>query len=1046
MNESSSFPRSRSRQIGLGLAVVAFVAYVLTLSPVIYPGLSARHVAQHLGLMPFPALANIIWGWLIYVLSLLPLGSLAQRLNIFSALCAAGGLYIFFQLMLDLRPGRRRDSGDQRSPEGPLNLMAASVATLYLAACIPFWIIATRAHPLSFDFLIGLLPFRIVQLTARRNGRAGFYWAALVYGLSVTEYSTMMALGPLLALCMLIALLRQGRFSMGVVLGLLAALLAGLTPYFLAAWQYMHEPAYAWREFEHYGQVLKYIWLEQWMTLTRSLPRVGWLTMGILTVVPWAISHALQVAPRPRNAGARVGQMLIHLLMAAILVVVLWDFPFSPWRTTRGQPMVLLPYIFAAIGIGLITAFLVDVLGARGRNQPFSRRGYAVGIFLMVFSVVVSVRHLPETSGRSAVAVVNHLHKILDSLGDRKWLLTSGESDPELAFLAYERGQEVRIINPRASQLDAYQNYLASLFEEPRLQTLARVSLLSLLKEWLAQPGQVEQVGVMSAPDVWEALGLQAVPEGLIYSGEPVEATRDPSGLVTQFMDLARGQGQQLFEAAKSEQDSPMAGWINHYVREYSRQANNLGVYVEDQQRPDLAEPLYREALRFYTNNISALINMNALALRLKLDDREALAKQLEVMVAAQEGDYTLWSLSRAHGYVRSPEVFASRGWSWAMSGKPGMAVREIKRAIRSGGDTPATQLALAQMYFAQEDDTASGDTYRKLLAVNPDHAPALLGLTRLAARQGDFAEARRGLVRLRQLDVTPEALNLEEAVIEAMAGDLAKASKLLTGLVKRQPDNQRAWITLALVAAQQGDTKQADEAMKKLQGMRNLPPPLRLALAQLAISRKDLEGARRLLEDVLRAQPSHVAALDLMVRLQQASGDRDAIEKYLNRLLTADPGHAYGNYLLGTMQYLRQQYALAESSYRASLATRRSAETLNALSYLLVLRGNLDEAEPLVREALKEDDGLAVAWDTLANILLQRGKLPEAEEILLKALALQPVDPSIRATLVRLYVAQNRREDAIKLADELLLKSAELSPDDAQQMRDILKRMRDGG
>jgi cytochrome c-type biogenesis protein CcmH/NrfG len=93
------------------------------------------------------------------------------------------------------------------------------------------------------------------------------------------------------------------------------------------------------------------------------------------------------------------------------------------------------------------------------------------------------------------------------------------------------------------------------------------------------------------------------------------------------------------------------------------------------------------------------------------------------------------------------------------MSGKPGLAVREIKRAIRVGGDTPAAQLALAQMYFAQEDDAASEETYRKLLAVNPDHAPALLGLVRLAARQGDFAEARRGLIRLRQLDVAPEAL-----------------------------------------------------------------------------------------------------------------------------------------------------------------------------------------------------------------------------------------------------------------------------------------------
>lgn len=1029
--------------IGLVLAGVALVAYLLAISPTFYPGLSAYHLASQLGLMPFPAMSNLLWGWIINVVAGLPVLDLPLRLNVFSALCAAGAIYVFYGLMLNLRMGSRRDPGEQRVPEEPVSVLSASVATLYLAACIPVWMIATRAHPMSFDLLLGLLPFRLVQWAGGKRSNLGYYLAALVYGFSVTEYTTMMALGPLLALSMLLSLLRQGRFTVGAVFGLLGSLLLGLTPYLLAAWHYMQTPAYAWREFTGFWLVLKYIWLEQWAVLTRSLPRVGWLTMGILTVVPWAIAHALHLTPRPRQSSARTGRALVYLLMAVILLAVLWDFPFTPWRTTLGQPMVLLPYVFAAVGMGFIASFLMDFVGYTGRNRAFSPRGYVVGFVLMVVPVVVSVRHWPETSGRTSVVAMQHVHHVLDSLGERDWLLTSGESDAELTLLARQTGRKLTMINPRASNNDAYQNYLASLFSEPRLQTLARVSLAALLKEWVSQPGMLDRMAAMNTPDLWEALDYQAVPDGLLYYGEPADARRDPSGLVSNFMALANGHGERLLEAARGDSIIPTVPRVKFYVQELARQANNLGVYVEDQDRPELSEGLYRVALHLNTNNVSALINLNALALRLTLGDREALAKQLEELVARQEGDYTLWSLSRVHGYVRSPEIFASRGWSWALSGKPGMAVREIKRAIRVGGETPAAQLALAQMYFAQEDDAASDQTYRKLLAVNPDHAPALLGLVRLAARQGDFAEARRGLIRLRQLDVAPEALNLEEAVIEAMAGDFAKASKLLTDVVKRQPDNSRAWMTLALVATQQGDAKQADEALGKLQGMRNLPPQLRLALAQVALSRKDTEGARRLLEDVLRAQPGHVAALELMVRIQQTGGDRDVMENYLNRLITADPGHAYGNFLLGTLQFLREQYALAESSYRASLTTRRTPDTLNALSYLLLLRGQLDEAEPLVREALKDDDGLAVAWDTLANILIKRGQLAEAEETLQKAVLLQPHDPSIKTSQVRLYDAQGRGAEAVKLADELLLKSAELSPSDVQQLRAILKRLR---
>jgi Tfp pilus assembly protein PilF len=1037
---ANKFPPSL---LGVLIALLALGAYLLTLSPVFYPGASSQHVAQQLGLTPFPALTNGIWGWLISVVASLPFASLPVRLNALSALCAAGALYVFFQLVLDLRLGKRPDASEQRVPAGPVSLMAASVAMVFLATCIPLWIVATRAHPLAFDLLLGLLPFRLVQWAGRRRSNLGYYLAALVYGLSVTEYSTMIALGPLLALCMLVGLLRQGRFTVGAVFGLLAALLLGLTPYLLAAWHYMQTPAYAWREFTGFWLVLKYIWLEQWATLTRSLPRVGWLTMGFLTVVPWAIAHALHLIQRPHSSGSRRGQALIHVLIAAILLAVFWDFPFSPWRSTRGQPLILIPYVFAALGLGLSTAFLVDLLGQRGRNRGFSARGYAVGAILVPLALVSAIRHLPETNGRSAAVAVEHLEHILKDVGPRSWLLTSGQADAELALLIHQAGAKLTLINPRTSSIDAYQNYLASLFEEPRLQGLARVSLAALLKEWLVMPGVLDEVAVMDAPDLWEAMDYQAVPEGLIYTGEPNDVRRDPTGLVSNFLHMAAGHGQRILLASQGDARAPIMPWLKQAVRNLARQANNLGVYAEDQGRSDLAALLYREAVRLHTNNISALINLTALAEREKLEDLPALAAHLEELVQQQEGSYSLWSLSQVHGYVRSPENFASRGWAWAMSGKPGLAVREIKRAIRAGGDTPAAQLALAQMYFDQQDDVASEETYRKLLAVNPEHAPALLGLVRLAARQGDFAEARRNLIRLRQLDVAPEALNLEEAVIEALAGDHAKAAKLLADVIKRQPDNSRAWMTLAVVASQQGDTKKAEEAVAKLQAMRNLPPQLRLALAQIALAKKDTEGARRLLEDVLRSQPGHVGALLLMVRIQQAAGNQDLMEAYLNRLLTADPGHAYGNFLLGTLQFIREQNALAEASFRASLAARRAPETLNAIAYLLYLKGNLEEAEPLVREALKSDEDQVNALDTLANILVRQGKLDEAERTLQKALALQPQATSLRSSLVRLYDAQGRGAEAVKLADELLLKSSELTPADAQLLRALLKRLR---
>ena len=1044
MNDSPS--GSVSRLVGVGLALAALAAYFVTLSPTFYPGASASYAAQHMGLTPFPPMGNILWGWLVKALAVLPLGPLAVRLNGFSALCAAGAVYALFQLVLSIRPARQLERPGMNQADEPVQILAASMAAVYLAASIPFWVVATRAHPLPFDLLLGLIPFLLVQRSAGRGHFRLIFLAAFIYGLGVTEYSTMVAMGPVLALPMLVVLLNRDRFTVGSVFGLLGAFLAGLFPYAVAAWIYQQSPAYGWREFEGFGQVLKFIWLEQWVTLTRSMPKVGWLTQGFLTLVPAIIAFGYRWAPRPVGLAARIGQGVVHLLVGGVLIGVLWDMPLAPWRSTQGEPMILLPYVVAAMGMGFVLAFWVELVGGfRSGSRRFAKPAAAVALALLLVPVAAAVKHLPITSGRSGVLVNQYVSAVLDSQGSRGWLITNGEHDTTLALLARERGQNVVLINPRMSQADAYQNYLASLYDDPRLQGLARVGLAPLLQEWLSQTGVVDQVAGLSTPELFEALGFDPAPKGLLYIALKPEEILDPVVQVDDFHRVLGSLGVKLRDAVESARLSPASRYYGGLLYELSRVANNLGVYVEDQGRVDLAEAMYREARTLNTNNISALINLNVLGRRVELADREELNRALEEMVKAQEGDYTLWSLSRMHGYVRAPEVYSGRGWAWAMSGKPGMAVREIKRAMKAGGSTPGAQLALAQMYFAQEDQVASEETFRKLLAVNPDHTAALLGLARVAARRGDFEEARLGLQRLLQLGVKPEAIILDQAAIEAASGDVNKAAKLLSDAVRRQPEDARAWMALALVSSQLGDAKRADEALLKLKGMSKLAPPIRFALAQLALSRRDISEARRQLEDLLRAQPTHLGALGLMIQIAQMEGDRRQLEQYVNRLLSVDPRSAMGNYLLGTFQYLREQYALAEASFRVSLESQRTADAINALAFLQLLKGNLGEAETLVRESLKMNDELPTAWDTLANVLIQRGKLEEAEEAAQKAVAMRPKEGSVQTTLVRLYDAKGRTEDAIKLADELMAESTDLNARDRQDLRDILKRLRAG-
>jgi hypothetical protein len=84
---------------------------------------------------------------------------------------------------------------------------------------------------------------------------------------------------------------------------------------------------------------------------------------------------------------------------------------------------------------------------------------------------------------------------------------------------------------------------------------------------------------------------------------------------------MAAGHGQRILLASQGDARAPIMPWLKQAVRNLARQANNLGVYAEDQDRPDLAEALcIASRCACNTNNISALINLTALALRLTLE------------------------------------------------------------------------------------------------------------------------------------------------------------------------------------------------------------------------------------------------------------------------------------------------------------------------------------------------------------------------------------------------------------------------------------------
>jgi tetratricopeptide (TPR) repeat protein len=1005
---------------------------------------------QKLGVDPLTFFANPVYGWVLNALATLT-GNSIYVLNLFSAVCAASVLTLVFLIVYRLS---HRFNHDHVLPAATLHriqIAAGLIAALYLLATPPFWLAATRAHPLPFDLLLLLTPFYLALSYSRKSSPLRIRFAALLYGVAIFEFNTAALLAPVFIIYTLVSLWRAESFN-ARSLGACAVFgLAGLSLYLVQAGLYQASPEYAWREFDSYFRVLWYIWLEQYAGLTRTLPRVGWLTLFLVAALPLFLSLGMRLpGSTHRNRGALVGTSMLHLLLAGLAILLLLDFPLAPVALTGTDRLFVTPYLLIALWVGCVTAFWLVLfyrekrLESPGLRNARRLAGHAILVLVPLYLVgILTLRTLPGAHNPADPLIHRAAVEIADLLGDRPWLISNTPLDEQIELELFRRGNHATVLRLAYGRSPAHMKYVANLFSDrPRLESLARVGLAPMMEEWLRDAtNAVTTIAITHVPDMWQAAGIEGIPNRLIFDGILPGNAPDPVALFAAHQAFWNGLGADLVavEPDPATVSGRMLAWLRVHA---SKIANNLGVYLEDANRDDDALASYRAARTLAPENLSALMNLHVITARLQLPEHEAIDTELTAATEDLIGKVQTWSLAQLYGFVRVPELFANRGLAFAMSGKSQLAISDMKRALALNEGNPQLQLALAGLYFASEQDIESRAYYEDVLARNPDSPQALLGLTRVSVRAGEFEEARRHLARLKELGAPPLALKLEEAVLESLAGAPARAMRLINEVVTAQPENLQAWAALAVAAAQLNDNEATERALTKLRGAKMLAPGIQLVLAQSALNQNDHDTARGHLAELLRRQPGNIAALELLLRIELAEGNRDEAHRVVERILNHDPRNAFANYMLGIHHYLNQEFALAETAFRASLATAVSADALNDLAYVLFIQNRSAEAEPFVRQAIQINDRNGMAWDTLGVILMKLGQLEEAEEALTTSLGLRPNNASVLLSLARLHESQGRTDEALTITRDITARQNELSPQAQSELRNLLSRL----
>ena len=1062
--------------LSAGLGMLAALVYGFTLSTHVFPGESAWLTAVYSGIEPLDLPMRPVWGAIVSWLSSHSFLSLPVRLNLFSAVCSVISVVLMYRVMsFAVFDVIYEEYSVEYAPV--VSYWAGVISSLALLFAVPVWDAATRLQYQSFDLMWLLIEANLLVSYALQRKQYNLVIFALLYGVGVVESAMFIPFAPAFLGFLLYVLWKNEDLSLSKVtwMGVLAAV--GMGTYYYVARQFFLTHDCDALGFRSVSDVVIAVWKGQFSQLRTGLPRVGWLILLLMSVVPWVSAGFASF--RALNNERSWSQYILHFTLSMIVVLGLTKVSISPWELAK--PLGRLPvfsYAMLAMVAGYLVAYwylLMKVARPKRGNETSvltKQAGDWLGLIftyplvaIVLFAAIVNFFECRSSRGAFADRCAK---EILDRMDGRTWLVTDGTLDAHLQILAKMRGMELNLLCLQKDMSPFYLKSMAKLIESKklfaasdtqRMKSTLDLGILPFIQDWFAMDKEIEKkVAVFGVPDFWYTAGLTPVPDFFFFSG-----CRDINRLKGKplFADYSAfwKEMEKVLPAAKGEIDDPTVQLRASLRRHMGFVANNLGVLLEDLGNDADAFAVYTYIhSRLDPENISALFNRFEMARRgvsVASASKESIEREMNDFVKNLKQRYPLWSLSRYYGYVRSPEIFARLGWGWALSGQTGAALAGVNRAINL---LPANQRvgamqAMAAIYSLADDKSKTEAVYQDIIKSDPSNRTAMLGLARLAVQEGALDKAKAWLEKAAQSDDKRGALGVEWAVIHLMNNDVARARMALQETTDLQPKNLQAWAMLAMVELQQKETDDVEKVvLPKMETIAGTVDDyfIQITRAQLWMQRgNDLNAKKTAREAFIRAsmlRPDISGVKDMILQLDIAMNDQAGAELHARQVLRTNRKHGLANYVMGSLRLQEGSYGEAEDFLRRSVETNPSAAALNDLAEVLRRIRKLDEAEKCAREAIKLSPELYVAWETLGCVLLESNKdLVEAERAVRKATELYKDDLRVNITLARIQLKKGDVELARGTVKMLKSRQSELSKFDQEELAKLAEQAASG-
>lgn len=1064
----------------VSLCIVGFVAviYLLTLSKGVFPGQSASLMATFTGIEPQIAPSHPVWGAIVGFLGKMGTVGMALRLNLFSMILAVACVGMLYHIVTSALFAAFDTQQVEARIAVKASVIGAALSSLTLAFCVPFWMTATRLHFQVFDLFFLLVLTHIFLAYARTKFMPLIFLFALLYGVAIVECLSIGLFAPLFVFFAFRIWIRENKVSGANIFGSLFCFIIGLAFYLLVARHFFLTEDITLRNYSGYWPIVTAMIEDQIRIFKASIPELGWVFIVVCVVLPWLAT--LAIAARALNEKREWSFICFHIALTAIAIATVTNTPISRWGIEMANPQGVFPvflYALTAMVTGYAGAYWYTLVAnrkyliKRELERPEVKTsiwfGYGLGYLLVVVIALASVINAFEASGKRGAFADECAKELLSHLEGREWLVTDGMFDNHLRLAAAEKGQTLKLIELQKNDNPIYIRQLKKIIENDpefaksdrvRLMNAADLNVMSFIQDWIASDSNVvDRIAVMNAPDLLVGAGYTVVPNYFCFIGvKDAEAIKNDPVLEKygefwkrMMVTLAKSRGLNDVVAAYRAEVRRQVGFV----------ANNAGVMLEDFGRDEEAYQVYTIVRQIDSENVSALLNRVELLNRKKAEkfhaeDFEAVEKELHDFVAGMKYKLSIWSLSRFYGYVRSPVLFAQLGWTWALSGQPGIALAGLERAADVATTVAArtrAKEAIGDVLMSQNDDEKSEEIFNSILDEDPGNERALLGNVRINMRRGSLDKAREWLTKAKEAGVDNTSLAIESAALDLAANRPEEARVKLTEVTELQPRNLQALGMLAVAMVQMGDFEEVEKKiLPKMESVAGGTANNYLVLitrGQLAYSKgKDhYESARDAFEQAAKVRPGLPVLMEWILRLDFMLVDKNAAEEHARQLLKIDRNNSFANYIMGSLMLERGNPEKAEDYLRRSANTSKTPEALNDLAELLRKTGNRAEAETQIRAAIKMAPDFYVLYDTLGGILSDSGRLDEAEEAFAMSLKLFEGDYRIHLNMAKLLFKKGNFVKAREIVAKIQPHRSELPQAEQEELAQLVRQLTPG-